>query len=271
MRALLAFYLLTLARSGFAQYQVAASVVSAGGGLLQNGAFAAQTSAGNWGTISAAGAYGLISGFAWQQTAVSAASLPPAAAFAFPADGATLSGAVTLVANITSGSAASRVEFYIDGVREGTATSGPFSCALDISSLPPGNHTLTAVPYDMAGAIGQAATVSITVAAPAVSPTAGAPLGEVFAFPNPADHGQTTIHAQSAGADSVKIRIYDLKGALVQAASLEGAPRAGANGQQAYEYVWSVGSVASGAYPYVVEVTAGGHTFSASGKIAVRH
>ncbi len=99
---------------------------------------------------------------------------------------------------------------------------------------------------------------------------------EIYAYPNPARRGEKpTLHIEAEEADRVDIRIYDLSGERVHAATVEGpAPMiddgSGRGAVRAFEYVWDVSGTASGVYIYVVTAhKAGRGTIRASGKVAV--
>lgn len=86
--------------------------------------------------------------------------------------------------------------------------------------------------------------------------------GDVYAFPNPARNGANpTFHVEAPGADSVRIRVYDLTGKRVHERTLTGATP--------FEGLWDVSGVGSGVYYYHVEASGGGETKRKSGKLAV--
>lgn len=86
--------------------------------------------------------------------------------------------------------------------------------------------------------------------------------GDVYAFPNPARNGvNPTFHVEAPGADSVRIRVYDLTGKRVFERTLTGATP--------FEGLWDVSGVGSGVYYYHVEASGGGRTERKTGKLAV--
>ena len=85
---------------------------------------------------------------------------PPAVAFTTPIDGANVSGAIGVAAAASDNVGVVRVEFLVDGVPRGNATTAPFSLTLDTTTLANGNHTIEAVAYDAAG---NSATASLVV------------------------------------------------------------------------------------------------------------
>ncbi|MFZ6875123.1 Ig-like domain-containing protein [Undibacterium sp. Di27W] len=73
------------------------------------------------------------------------------------------SGTITLSANATDNVGVSRVEFYVDGALKGTATSTPYSVALNSTSLSNASHSLVAKAYDAANNVGTSSAVSFTI------------------------------------------------------------------------------------------------------------
>ncbi len=111
----------------------------------------------------------------------------PVVAFASPAAGASVSGAVAVAATATDPSGVARVEFRADGAALGTVTAPPYSVSWDTSALAPGAHSLAATAVD---ALGNATTVTraVTVADPVPAPVPAPPPsagGDLFANPWP--------------------------------------------------------------------------------------
>ncbi|HJT78408.1 MAG TPA: Ig-like domain-containing protein, partial [Gemmataceae bacterium] len=73
-----------------------------------------------------------------------------------PGNGAVLSSPTTVQATVSNYTRVDRVDFLVDGVRVGSDTSGPYSLALDPSTLTVGAHTLQVVAYDHSGTTAQA-------------------------------------------------------------------------------------------------------------------
>jgi len=80
-----------------------------------------------------------------------------------PANGATVSGAVTLTASASDAVGVSRVEFFVDGALVGTDTSSPYSYAWGSTAVANGSHSLMARAYDAAGNVGTDNDTSVTV------------------------------------------------------------------------------------------------------------
>ena len=89
---------------------------------------------------------------------------PPTAAVTSPTDGSTVSGAVTVTANVTDNVNILEVDFFVDGAffATSTDTSSPYSFVLDTSALSNGTHTLMAMAFDNAGNEGDSPTINFT-------------------------------------------------------------------------------------------------------------
>jgi hypothetical protein len=102
----------------------------------------------------------------------------PSVALTAPANGATVSGTVTLSANASDNVRVVGVQFKVDGVNAGTEdTSSPFSRSWNSALVGNGTHSVTAVARDAAGNITTSAARTIVVGngdtqAPTVSLTA---------------------------------------------------------------------------------------------------
>jgi subtilisin family serine protease len=88
---------------------------------------------------------------------------PPTASIASPANGATISGSITVSVSASDNAGVTQVELYIDGVLFATDTTVPYSFAWDTTKTSDGIHTLQAVAYDAAGNSTASYTVSVTV------------------------------------------------------------------------------------------------------------
>ena len=88
---------------------------------------------------------------------------PPTTSITSPANGATVSGTVTVSASASDNVGVSRVEFYVDGGLIGTDTSSPYSISWNTATATNGGHGLQSRAFDAAGNTGSSATVSVTV------------------------------------------------------------------------------------------------------------
>jgi peptidoglycan/xylan/chitin deacetylase (PgdA/CDA1 family) len=93
-------------------------------------------------------------------------SIAPSVAITQPANGATVSGNVTIgaTATDTGGSAVANVKFYADGTLLGTSSRSPYSTSWNTKKVPKGQHTLTAIATDNAGNTQTSAAIVVTVA-----------------------------------------------------------------------------------------------------------
>ena len=102
---------------------------------------------------------------------------PPTVALTAPADGAILTGTVTVSANASDNKAVARVEFYRGSTLIGTDTTAPYSIQWDTSVETPGSYALTAKAFDTSNNTATSAARNVTVrdsVAPAVSITSPA-------------------------------------------------------------------------------------------------
>ncbi len=102
---------------------------------------------------------------------------PPTVSITSPADGATVSGTISVAATASDDVGVVGVQFKLDGANLGAEqTSGPYSISWDTTGATAGAHTLTAVARDAAGNTTTSAAVHVTVdnGAPTVSITSPA-------------------------------------------------------------------------------------------------
>ena len=88
---------------------------------------------------------------------------PPTTSITSPANGATVSGTVTVAASAGDNVGVTRVELYVDGALIGTDTSSPYQIAWNTTTATNGSHGLQTRAYDAAGNVGSSAVVSVTV------------------------------------------------------------------------------------------------------------
>jgi hypothetical protein len=96
----------------------------------------------------------------------------PVVSISTPTNGATLSGANTIAANVTSSKSISSVSVQLDGVEILMKTSSPFAWSLNTGDYADGQHTLNVSAIDSSGKIGyQQITVFFSNAGPMVGVT----------------------------------------------------------------------------------------------------
>jgi hypothetical protein len=98
----------------------------------------------------------------------------PTTAITAPTSGSFVKGAVAVSATATDNVGVTKVEFYLDGLLQSTATTAPYSWSWNTAASADGSHTLTTKAYDAAANVGISTAVSVTVdnAAPSTSITA---------------------------------------------------------------------------------------------------
>jgi hypothetical protein len=88
---------------------------------------------------------------------------PPTASITTPANGATVSGTVSVTASVSDNGTVTAVDFYDGSTLIGTDASTPYSVSWATRSGANGSHTLRAYPRDAAGNVGASAPVTVTV------------------------------------------------------------------------------------------------------------
>jgi len=148
------------------------------------------------------------SAFASARTSALPDTLAPTAAIISPADGANVSGTVSVVASASDNTGVSQLEFYIDGLLKSTLTSTPYVYSLETSALPLGSHAIMAKAYDAAGNSGQR-SISVNVVS---SSGSKAPPGQAKSkkhFLSPSSTGVVF------GSEAVKVEIFNMRGRKV--------------------------------------------------------
>ena len=118
----------------------------------------------------------------------------PTVSLTAPANGATVSGTVTLSANASDNVGVSRVEFSVDGSLVGTANASPYQVSWNSASVANGGHTIAAKAFDAAG---NSASSSASVT---VSNSGGGGTTTVSFSSIAADDGYVKASADGSGA-----------------------------------------------------------------------
>jgi Bacterial Ig domain len=92
---------------------------------------------------------------------------PPSTSITSPANGAQVSGTVSISASASDNVGVTRVDLYVDGGLSGTATAAPYTFNWNTSGLAAGTHTLQTQAYDAANNAGSSAIVNVSVSGPA--------------------------------------------------------------------------------------------------------
>lgn len=89
-------------------------------------------------------------------------TVAPTCAITSPADGATVSGTVSLTASASDNVGVAKVEFLVDGAVIGTDLYSPYSASWNTAGFANGSHSLACRAYDAAGNTGSSST-TVTV------------------------------------------------------------------------------------------------------------
>lgn len=186
----------------------------------------------------------------------------PTVSITAPANGATVSGSVSVAVSAADDVEVTKVELLVDGIVAGTSSTAPFTMAWDSTAVGDGTHTLQARAYDAAMNIGTSAAVSVTVDNVADAPenvqpsvTITSPVdGASFAAP-------ATITVAASASDS--------DGTIAKVEFYAGTALIGSTTSSPYEISWS--DVAAGTYVLTAKATdnAGAVTTSAGVTITV--
>jgi chitodextrinase len=118
---------------------------------------------------------------------------PPSVTVTNPANGATVSGTITIVASATDDVGIAGVQFLLDGSSLGAEdTIAPFSVTWDTSTVPNGTHVLTARAWDTGGNTTTSTAITVTV-------SNAAPSGLVLALGFNEGAGTTVADASGNG------------------------------------------------------------------------
>jgi len=87
----------------------------------------------------------------------------PTVSVTAPANGATVSGTVSINATASDNVGVSKVEFYVDGAIRSTDTTSPYSWSWNTTTFANSSHTIVAKAYDAANNVGTSSNVTVTV------------------------------------------------------------------------------------------------------------
>jgi hypothetical protein len=90
-------------------------------------------------------------------------TVPPTAAVASPANGASVTGISPIVATVSDPIGVSRVRFFLDGVQLGTRIVTPFKWNWNTATTTPGTHVIAVEADDAAGNATRSASITVTV------------------------------------------------------------------------------------------------------------
>jgi len=191
--------------------------------------------------------------FAMQDYSVSALTAPditpPLVSISAPANGATVSGNVTVTANASDNVGVVGVQFKLDGANLGSEdTSSPYSITWNSLTASNGAHSLTAVARDAAGNTTTSTAISVTVnnlpavpSPPTLSSPANAATGVSIA--------PTLVWQASAGAASYRVQVSTSSGfgsTVVDQAGITGTSQAISGLAIGTQYFWRVNATNAG-------------------------
>jgi hypothetical protein len=127
--------------------------------------------------------FGTLAGAVAQTGRAEPAAPAPSVSLDAPADGATVSGAVPVVASASGSAGISTVQLLVDGTVAGSDSTAPYTWAWVTTSVADGVHYLQARAYDNAGRLASSDTIAVTVAngAPPPPSSDGAVTGTYWA------------------------------------------------------------------------------------------
>jgi putative lipoic acid-binding regulatory protein len=186
---------------------------------------------------------------------------PPTVSVTAPANGATVSGTVTVSANAADNVGVVGVQFFGDGMSLGAEdTSAPYSISVDTTASSNGPHTLTAVARDAAGNRTTSAPVTVTInnTVPDTTP----PTVNITSPANGATLSGTITIAANA-SDNVGVAGVQFR--------LDGANLGAEDTASPYSFSWNTGGAANGSHTLtaVARDAAGNQTTSTAVTVTV--
>jgi hypothetical protein len=149
---------------------------------------------------------------------------PPAVSISAPAAGATVHGIVAVTANATDNVGVASVQFRLDGVNLGVAsTTAPYGVSWNTMTATAGSHTLAAVAKDAAGNSRTSLAITVTVSndttPPVISGVAATAITTAAASivwttnrnsDSQVDYGVTTAYGSSSALDATAVTSHSV-------------------------------------------------------------
>jgi hypothetical protein len=175
------------------------------------------------------------------QNGVPGDTTPPAVSMSAPANGATVSGTVTVSAGASDNVAVVGVQFILDGSNLGAEdTSGPYSISWNTTSVANGSHTLRARARDAAGNTTTSATITVNVQNQAPGSGDTAPPSVSISAPVNGATVANTISISANASDNV--------GVVGVQFLLKGANLGGEDTTSPFTISWNTAGVSNGSY-----------------------
>jgi Concanavalin A-like lectin/glucanases superfamily/Domain of unknown function (DUF1929)/Bacterial Ig domain/IPT/TIG domain/Kelch motif len=184
---------------------------------------------------------------------------PPTVAMTAPAEGATVSGSVTVSAAASDNVGVVGVQFLLDGAALGAEdTTSPYSISWNSGTSSSGPHTLSARARDAAGNVTTSAVVNVTNVPPDTTP----PVVSMTAPP-----GGTTV----SGLVTVSADASDNVGVVGVQFLLDGAPLGIEDTSSPYSIAWNSATAVNGSHSLSARArdTAGNQTTSTAVTVTV--
>ena len=163
----------------------------------------------------------------------------PTAQITSPANGATVSGTVSVAATATDNVGVSRVELLVDGAQIASDSSAPYQFSWNTAALSNGTHTLQARAVDAASNAGLSSTLTVTVNNTVTPPPdTTVPTAQITSPSNGATVSGTVNVAVTA-ADNVAVSRVELLVDGTQVASDTSAP---------YQFSWNTAALSNGTH-----------------------
>lgn len=132
---------------------------------------------------------------------------PPTVTMTAPANGATVSGTVSITANASDNVSVASVQFQLDGANLGSAdTASPYAFSWNTATASNGSHSLRAIAKDGAGNSTTSASVTVTVSNTADTSAPSVPAG---LSANAASSSQINL-SWTASTDNVGVTGYNV-------------------------------------------------------------
>jgi peptidoglycan/xylan/chitin deacetylase (PgdA/CDA1 family) len=179
---------------------------------------------------------------------------PPTVSLTAPVSGATVSGTTSLTAAASDAKAVSSVQFKLDGVNVGTATTSPYSVSWNSKTVTDGSHTVTAVATNSDGLATTSSPVTVTVSNP-TAPTVSmsSPLG--------GSSVSSTVSVSASASDAKSITSVQFK--------LDGANLGSPITTSPYSTSWDTTKVANGSHTLSAVATNSSNLSTTSTPISV--
>ncbi|GFO66543.1 hypothetical protein GMLC_01220 [Geomonas limicola] len=158
---------------------------------------------------------------------------PPSVSITSPSAGSTLGQTATVQIAASDNVAVTKVEYYLNGILQGSATSAPYAFSWNTLSNANGSYTVTAKAYDAAGNVGQSAGIAVTV-----FNDTSAPLVSLNSLSNGSVVSRTAT-IQVTASDNVGVSRVELYANGVLLGSATSAP---------YSFIWNTLAATNGSY-----------------------